>query len=177
MEPLEIAEKVKDKFPNEVSNISEFRGQATVTLNKDKITEICRYLNDAPDLYFNYLVDLCGVDYLGKRNTRFEIVYHLYSLKHRHMIRLKTPIAQSELYTDSVVSVWIGADWYERECFDMYGIFFNGHKDMRRILMPDDWEGYPLRKDYPVKGHEKDWSGFLDVLSRAKRFKNFEWHK
>lgn len=175
MEPLQIAEKIKEKFPDEVLEIKEFRGQVSVTLKKNRILEICRYLHSDPTLDFNYLIDLCGVDYLPKKDNRFEIVYHLYSIKRRHAIRLKAEVPENDPAIDSVTAIWAGANWHERECYDMYGIAFTGHPDLRRILMPEDWEGHPLRKDYDIKGAAKEWAGFIGVLDRAKKFKEFEW--
>jgi NADH-quinone oxidoreductase subunit C len=177
MEALQIAEKIKEKFPDEVLDVREFGGQVSVILKKGKILQISRYLHDDPELSLDYLRDVCGVDYLGKKEKRFEVVYHLYSMKHRHMLRLKAEVAEDDTTIDSVTAVWAGANWHEREAFDMYGIIFNGHPDLRRVLLPEDWEGYPLRKDYPVKGPEKEWAGFLEVLDRAKRFREFEWHE
>lgn len=176
MEALLIAEKLRERFPEEVLDIKEFRGQISVTMNKDKILNIFRYLHDDPDLFFDYLVDVCGADYLGKKEKRFEVVYHLYSIKHRHALRVKAEVTADKPSIDSVVGIWAGANWHEREAYDMYGIVFNGHPDLRRILLPEDWEGYPLRKDYPVKGPEKEWPGFLDVLDKAKKYREFEWH-
>jgi NADH-quinone oxidoreductase subunit C len=177
MEALQVAEKIKEKYPDEVLVVREFAGQISVTLKKEKILEISRYLHDDPELSFDYLRDICGVDYLGKKGKRFEVVYHLYSMKHRHMVRLKAEVGEEDAKIDSVTPVWAGANWHEREAFDMCGIIFNGHPDLRRVLLPEDWEGYPLRKDYPLKGSEKEWPGFLEVLDRAKRFREFEWHE
>jgi NADH-quinone oxidoreductase subunit C len=176
MEAIQIAEKIREKFPEETLDIREFRGQISVTLKKVRIRDICRYLHDDPDIFLDYLVDLCGVDYLGKKDVRFEVVYHLYSIKHRHAIRLKAEVPEDDPSIDSVMPVWAGVNWHERECYDMFGIIFEGHPDLRRILLPEDWEGHPLRKDYPLKGPEKEWPGFLEVLDRAKRYKEFEWH-
>ncbi len=163
MEPLEIAEKVKSKFPDEVLDIIPFRDQVSITLKRDKIIDICRYLHDNPELSFNYLSDLCGTDYPHK-DPRFEVVYNLYSIKHRHGIRLKALIPEQDPSIDTVVSIWIGANWHEREACDMYGIVFKGHPDLRRILMPEDWEGYPLRKDYPLKGPEdSEYRGYEEL--------------
>jgi NADH-quinone oxidoreductase subunit C len=176
MEASHIAERIKETFPGETLDVREFRGQVSITLKKGRLLDICRYLHDDPDLFFDYLVDLCGVDYLGKKNMRFEVVYHLYSMKHRHAVRLKAEVPDGDPSIDSVMPVWTGANWHERECYDMFGIIFNGHPDLRRILLPEDWEGYPLRKDYPLKGPEKEWPGFLEVLDKAKRYREFEWH-
>jgi NADH-quinone oxidoreductase subunit C len=177
MEAVEIADKLKERFPEEVVDIKEFRGQVSVTMKKGRIFEICKYLHDEPELSFDYLADLCGADYLGKKEKRFEVVYHLYSIKHRRGIRLKAEVGEDDLTIDSVVPIWAGVNWHERECYDMYGIVFKGHPDHRRILMPEDWEGHPLRKDYPVQGPDKEWPGFIDVLDRAKRYREFEWHE
>lgn len=177
MEPLEIVEKIKEIFPAELLDIKEFRGQVSITIGKSRILEICGYLHDNPDLHFDYLVDLCGLDYLGKKEVRFEVVYNLYSMKHRHRIRLKAEVSGDGPAIDSVTPVWRGADWHEREVYDMFGIVFNGHPDLRRVLMPENWEGHPLRKDYPLKGPEKEWQGFIEVLDKAERFREFEWHE
>jgi NADH-quinone oxidoreductase subunit C len=162
MEPVEIAERIKDKFPGEFIEMVLFREQVSVSVKRDKITAICRFLFDDPDIQMNYLSDLCGVDY-KERRLRFEVVYNLYSLKYRHAIRLKALIPGDDPSIDSVVNIWSGANWHERETYDMFGIIFNGHPDMRRILMPSDWEGHPLRKDYPVKGPDEEYKGFEKI--------------
>ncbi len=111
----------------------------------------------------DYLADLCGADYPDNKD-RFEVVYNLYSIKHGHRLRVKALVPESDPSVDSVVPVWSGANWHEREACDMYGIVFNGHPDLRRILMPEDWEGYPLRKDYPLKGPDDDeYKGFEEL--------------
>jgi len=171
MEPMEIAEQIKGKFPSEVKEIVEFQGQVSVLIKKDKLLEIMNFLHKTPELYFDFLVDLCGVDYLGKKETRFEVVYHLLSIKYNKAIRIKAEVSEDDCVIDSVVGIWLGANWHERECFDMYGIKFNGHPDLRRILMPEDWEGYPLRKDYPLKSDlgDKEWKGFKEVIAIGKK--------
>lgn len=179
MEPIAIGEKIKDQFPDEVLDIREFRGQYTVTVKKDRIVEMCRYLHDEPSLYFDFLADLCGLDFLGKKENRFAVVYNMYSVRHRHRIMVMAEVAEPTPSIDSVLPVWAGANWHERECYDLFGIIFKGHPDLRRILLPEDWEGYPLRKDYPLKGPgpDQEWKGFKEVLSRAERFREFEWHE
>jgi NADH-quinone oxidoreductase subunit C len=177
MEPLQIADKLKERFPEEVLDVREFRGQVSVTVRKGRILDICRFLHDDPDLYLDYLIDLCGVDYLGKKENRFEVVYHLYSIRHRHALRLKAEVPENDARIDSVMQVWIGVNWHERECYDMLGIVFAGHPDLRRVLLPEDWEGYPLRKDYPLKGPEKEWHGFVDVLERSKQYRQYDWYQ
>ncbi|MDP2167159.1 MAG: NADH-quinone oxidoreductase subunit C [Thermodesulfovibrionales bacterium] len=178
MEQIQIAERLKEKFPEDVLSVSEFRGQVSVTVRKGNVLAIFRYLHDNPETDFDYLQDLCGVDY-PSRKPRFEVVYHLYSINHRHSIRLKALVPEEDCSIGSVVPVWIGANWHERECFDMFGVAFKGHPDLRRILMPDDWEGHPLRKDYPLKGPEpeNDWKGFREVLEDSERLKGFEWER
>jgi len=176
MRPEDIAGLIKERFPAEVRDIREFRRQVSVIVRKDRIREIMRYLHDTPELCFDYLEDLCGVDYLGKKDVRFEVVYHLYSMKHRHMIRIRAEVPEDDCNIDSVLEIWKGANWHERECYDMFGIKFNGHPDMRRILMPEDWEGHPLRKDYPLKSDlgELEWKGFKEVIELAEKNKVYE---
>ncbi|MDI6802019.1 MAG: NADH-quinone oxidoreductase subunit C [Thermodesulfovibrionales bacterium] len=176
MESKQIAELIKERFPTEVRKIKEFRGQVSITVGKERVKDIIRYLHDTPELYLDYLQDLCGVDYLEKKEVRFEVVYHLYSMRHRHMIRMKAEVPEGDCSIDSVTGIWAGANWHERECYDMYGITFKGHPDMRRILLPEDWEGYPLRKDYPLKADlgEMEWKGYREVMETAEKNKGYE---
>lgn len=171
-----IAEALKERFPAEVKEINEFRGQVSVIVKKDRIKEIMGYLHDTPELCFSYLRDLCGVDYIGKKGPRFEVVYQLYSISHRHMIRIRAEVPEDDPAIDSVSDIWDGANWHERECYDMFGIRFNGHPDLRRILMPEDWEGYPLRKDYPLKSDlgEGEWKGLKEVFELSRKISAYE---
>lgn len=145
-----VVQKLKEKFPNSVLDSYSFRDENTVIIKKEDIAEVCRFLKSDPDLSFDFLSDLCGVDYMG-REPRFEVVYHLFSIDRHHRIRLKAMVGEGEKIS-SVVGIWGTADWHEREAFDMYGIIFEGHPNLTRILMPEDWDGHPLRKDYPLKG-------------------------
>jgi NADH-quinone oxidoreductase subunit C len=177
LSPTEIAEKVKERFPEEVIEVTDFRDQVSVIVKRGKILNICRYLHDDPALFLDHIQDLCGADYNGKKDPRFEVVYNLYSIKYHHKIRIRAQVPDNDPTIQTVTSIWAGANWHERECYDMFGIIFKGHPDHRRILLPEDWEGHPLRKDYPLKGPEldKDWHGFTEVLKRSKELKEFEW--
>ncbi len=144
--------KLKEKFSDSILNVAEFRGETTVTVKRDDIVSICAFLKQ--DIGFNFLTDLCGVDYLGK-SPRFMVVYHLYSIGNKVRLRLKVPVPENDPRVDTVSGVWGTASWHERECWDLMGISFNKHPDLRRILMPADWEGHPLRKDYPLQGPDR----------------------
>jgi NADH-quinone oxidoreductase subunit C len=179
LDPGEIAEEIKQKFPDEVIEVTNSRDQVSIVIKRGKAFDICRYLHDEPHLSFDHLQDLTAVDYQGKKETRFEVIYNLLSIRHRHRIRLKAQVPDNDPKIRSIVPIWAGANWHERECYDMFGIVFTGHPDLRRILLPEDWEGHPLRKDYPLKGPapEKDWPGFIEVLNRTKELKEFEWEE
>lgn len=176
MDPKEIAELIKDRYPTEVKDIKEYRDQISVIVNKGRIKEMLRFLHDSPELYFDHLVDLCGVDYLGRKEPRFEVVYHLLSIRHRHRIRIRAEVSEDDCTIDSVVDIWKGANWHERECYDLFGVTFKGHPDLRRVLLPEDWEGHPLRKDYPVKSDlgDQEWHGYKEVVEIGKRNKKYE---
>jgi NADH-quinone oxidoreductase subunit C len=122
----------------------------TIYVSSDDILAVVRALKDRPDLAFSLLVDLTAVDY-HPREPRFEIVYLLLSLEHRHRVRLKVRLPGADAHIETVSGVWPAANWLEREVWDLFGIVFDGHPDPRRLLMPEDWEGFPLRKDYPVQ--------------------------
>lgn len=146
-------DKLKAKFGEAVLATSEFRGETTVVVRKEDIVAICAFLKG--ELGFNFLTDLCGVDYLGQ-TPRFMVTYQLYNIDTHTRLRIKTPVEENDARVDTVSGVWATANWLERECWDLMGITFNNHPDLRRILMPADWEGHPLRKDYPVQGPDRE---------------------
>ena len=149
MTPQEAVEKLKTKFGDAIGAPVEFRGEVTVTVGRERIVDVCRILKT--ECAFNVLTDLSGVDNYGD-DPRYEVDYLLYSLTHRIHLRLKVNVSEDNLAVDSVTGVWRTADWHEREAYDMFGIRFRGHPNLKRILM---WEGYPyfpLRKDFPLAG-------------------------
>jgi NADH-quinone oxidoreductase subunit C len=146
-------DKLKAKFGETVLAVSEFRGETTVVVKKEEIVAVCAFLK--AELGFNFLTDLCSIDYLGQA-PRFMVVYQLYSIGTHKRLRIKGAVEEGDGRIDTVSGVWATANWLERECYDLMGIVFNNHPDPRRILMPDDWIGYPLRKDYPVQGPDRE---------------------
>ena len=146
-----ILEKLKQKFGDGILESNEFRSELTVVVPPSQIVEVCRFLKEEDELKFDLLADLCGLDmYTPVR--RFGVVYNLYSLKYRQRIRLKTFVDEEKPHVPTVTGVWATANWHERETYDMFGIVFDGHPDMRRIYMPDEFEHFPLRKDFPLMG-------------------------
>jgi NADH-quinone oxidoreductase subunit C len=142
-----LTEKLKTRFGGQILSAINERDEETFTIAREGAYDFFRALRDEPDFDFNFLTDLTAVDWL-ERKPRFEVVYQLNSLTRGHRIRVKIGVGGHEPWVNSVVGVWGAADWLERECFDMFGIDFKGHPDLRRILMYDSFEGYPLRKDY-----------------------------
>ena len=145
--------KLKQNFSEDVLDVAEFRGETTIVVKKEKIVEISTFLRD--ELGYNFLADLCGVDYLGT-SPRFMVVYNLYNIALKDRLRIKVPVEENDAKVDTVSVVWGTANWHERECWDLMGISFNNHPDLRRILMAADWEGHPLRKDYPLQGPDRE---------------------
>ncbi len=143
-----LLETIRSKFPDDILETHAFRGDETVLLKKEALLKAAAFLKD--DLGFDFLMDLTAADYLP-REPRFELVCHFYSSKHNYRLRLKCPVGADDPKVDSLTPLWAGANWFEREAYDMYGIKFEGHPDLRRILMYDGFEGHPLRKDYPLK--------------------------
>lgn len=158
-----LLERLNAQFPGAIQGVHEFRGETTLTVGADHLLPVCRFLRDEPDAQFNHLVFVTGVDYsaLG-REPRFVAVYQLYSLPHRRSLRLKVPLAGENPTAPSIVSIWPGADWHEREAYDLMGIRFKGHPNLRRIMLPDEWVGHPLRKDYPLGGEPVAFTPTLD---------------
>jgi len=149
MTPQAAIDRLKVKFGDAISAPVEFRGEITITVSREKIAAVCQFLKQGCE--FVMLTDLSGVDNYGE-DPRYEVDYLLYSLAERRHLRLKVRVSEDDMIVDSVTTVWRGADWHEREAFDMFGMRFRGHPDLKRILM---WEGYPhhpLRKDFPLAG-------------------------
>lgn len=144
-----ILERLKAEFPAAQTNT--YRGELTVVVPKGEIVSLCRFLRDDLALQFDSIRDICGADYY-RPDDRFEVVYNLYSIPHGARLRVKVRIDESDLRVPTVTGVWSGADWMERETYDMYGIIFDGHADLRRIYLPEEFEYYPLRKDFPLMG-------------------------
>jgi len=142
--------KLKVRFPESILETHSYRGDETAIVKKDDILNICKFLRDDAELLYNFMMDITAVDYLGQE-LRFEVVYHFYSLAFNRRFRIKARVSESDCCIDSVVSIWPSADWFEREVYDMYGITFKGHPELRRILLYEDFQGHPLRKDYPIK--------------------------
>jgi NADH-quinone oxidoreductase subunit C len=146
--------KLKEKFLNSILEVTTFRGEVTVTVSKGEISEICKFVHSDPDLQYHLLTDLCGLDFFPE-TPRFGVVYLLYSLKNNQRLRVKTRVGEVESIP-SVESIWKAANWYEREAYDLLGINFENHPDLRRIMLWDGYEGHPLRKDFPVEGPDFD---------------------
>lgn len=145
--------QVRLKFAEAVEDIKVQNGEVTFYIKRDAIVPVCRFLRDEPKLRFNFLSDLCGVDRGLEEEPRFEVVYHLLSIPNRNRVRLKVRVPEEDCHVPTVSGVWATANWHERETFDLVGIHFDNHPNLRKILTPEDLEGYPLRKDFPLRGY------------------------
>jgi NADH-quinone oxidoreductase subunit C len=135
-----------------ITGVKFDRDEMTIYVDRAYIREACVVLKDDPECPFNYLSDVTCVDWYPAE-PRFEVVYHLLSIPNKERIRLKVRLNSASPAVESITAVWAGANYFEREVFDLFGIRFTGHPYLRRLLMPEDWEGHPLRKDYPVEGY------------------------
>src|SRR5579863_1833221 len=151
LEQNPIIAKIRGWRPEAVAGLISFRGELTVVVYPEHLRSLAVFMISDADLAFTYLFDVTGVDRFPIE-PRFELNYHLLSLSRRETIRLRVRLPGEDPVIQSVVPVWPTANWHEREIFDLLGIRFEGHPNLRRMLLPDDWEGYPLRKDYPVEG-------------------------
>jgi NADH-quinone oxidoreductase subunit C len=143
-----------ERFDRGILDTHAHRGDTTAVVARGVLADVLRFCRDDPRLGFEMLMDLTAVDYLvypGREDgPRFDVVYHLYSLTHNHRLRLKVPVGEDEATVPTAVDLWPIADWFEREVWDMFGIRFEGHPDLRRLLLYEEFVGHPLRKDYPI---------------------------
>jgi NADH-quinone oxidoreductase subunit C len=146
----EIHERLKARFGDDVGPLSEAKVDPFCVVKRERIVEICRFLQSEPGLDFDFLEDLTAVDWPKK--SQIEVVYHLLSYQHRHVFKMKVEADRTAPSVPTVEGVWKTANWFEREVYDLFGVDFPGHPDLRRIMLPDDWAGHPLRKDYQEAG-------------------------
>jgi len=152
--PVELVNALRDEQPGWVSDVIQANGELTLVVPREQIVAACSHMKTAPGFEFDLLADLTGVDRGPEEEPRFEVNYHLFSTKRYHRVRLKVLLNQEDVHVQSVTGVWRTANWHERETFDLFGVVFDGHPDLRRILLPDDWQGHALRKDFPLRGYE-----------------------
>ncbi len=157
MKEAEIAARVNEKFGTRIVENYNFRGQYAVTIRPEDLVAVLTFLRDDPALACEWLLDIGGVDYLGydEREWRFEVAYQMYSLSQNHRFRVKVAVADGSVAIPSVWTMWGVANWMEREVWDLYGITFTGHPNLRRILCHDEFVGHALRKDYPITKRQK----------------------
>ncbi|MFQ5534422.1 MAG: NADH-quinone oxidoreductase subunit C [Sphingomonadales bacterium] len=158
MAGLSVYERMEQRFACRVRDGGVGIDMPTVLADADVVVELCSFLKHDPALRFDFLSDMCGVDHHPER-PRFEVVYHLYSIPFNSRLRIKCRFDEPP-HVPSVTGVWSTANFHEREAFDMYGIMFDGHPDLRRIYMWDEFEGYPLRKDFPLRGYKDAYNPF-----------------
>jgi NADH-quinone oxidoreductase subunit C len=145
---------LRERFPDLV----EARGEVTIVVSREELLDRLRELRSDEELSYDFLSDVTAADW-PDREPRFWVAYHLSSSAHRHRVRVKVGLPSDDALVPSVVGLFPTADWFEREVFDLFGIRFDGHPDLRRILMPDDWDGHPLRKDYGLGGVGTQYKG------------------
>jgi NADH-quinone oxidoreductase subunit C len=167
---IDPMESVRAALPDAVDEMKTFRGETTLVVKPEHVIAVLQYLRDTPGLVYNYLSDISSVDYYPDydRPGRFGVSYHLLSMLYKRRIRVKVYLPEENPAVDTVTPVWPGANWLEREIHDLMGIDFTGHPDKRRLMMPEDWMGYPLRRDYPL-GYETVMFSFnVDEMLKHK---------
>ena len=152
--PSQIAAALQSDHAEWVSEIINALGETTVVVPSEHIVAVCQFLKSPDNFAFDFLADLCGVDRGPEEEPRFEVNYHLFSTTRHYRLRVKVLLNEDDVHIPTVTGVWRTANWHERETYDLVGVIFDGHPDLRRILLPDDWQGHALRKDFPLRGYE-----------------------
>ena len=152
--PSPLVAALQREHPEWVAEVISAYEEITVVVPREYIADACSFLKTSPDTRFDFLSDICGADRGPEEEPRFEVNYHLFSTTKYHRLRLKVVLNEDDPRVPTVTGVWKTANWHERETFDMFGVIFDGHPDLRRILLPDDWQGHALRKDFPLRGYE-----------------------
>jgi len=152
--PSPLVAAFQREHPDWVKEVIFALGETTFVVPREYIFEVCSFLKTWPESRFDFLADICGADRGVEEEPRFEVNYHLFSTTKYHRWRLKVLLNEEDTHVSSVTGIWRTANWHERETYDLFGVIFDGHPDLRRILLPEDWQGYSLRKDFPLRGYE-----------------------
>lgn len=152
--PSHLVGALKCAHPEWIGDVTCALGEVTAIVPREHIVDVCSSLKSGPESKCDVLADLCGVDRGIEEEPRFEVNYHLFSTTRHHRLRLKVLVNEQDIHVPTVTGIWRTANWHERETFDLFGIIFDGHPDLRRILLPEDWQGHALRKDFPLRGYE-----------------------
>lgn len=161
---------LREALPDVLLDVKQFRDETTLIVDPERVVETAQFLRDTPGLVYNFLSDISAVDYWPEttRPERFGLSYHLYSMLYNRRIRVKVFVPEENPVVPTMTGVWPGANWLEREVFDMMGIRFEGHPDMRRLLMPEDWQGHPQRRDYPLGYEQVQFSFNVEEVLKHK---------
>ena len=152
--PSPIVAALQREHPEWIADVIAAFGELTVVVPREHLIAACAFLKTSPDTQFNFLADICGADRGPEEEPRFEVNYHLFSTTIHHRLRLKVVLNEEDMHVQTVTVLWKTANWHERETYDLFGVIFDGHPDLRRILLPEDWQGHALRKDFPLRGYE-----------------------
>ncbi|HSB09502.1 MAG TPA: NADH-quinone oxidoreductase subunit C [Blastocatellia bacterium] len=152
-----LIDRIRERFGEAITEAVATLGQQIIRVKKASLVELCKFLRDDEDALFDMCTDLTAIHWPDRAGAEFEVVILLYSVPKNRRLRVKTSLADGEA-CPSVTHIWAGANWMEREAFDMFGIQFDGHPDLRRILLPSDWPGHPLRKEYPIEYRDNEWT-------------------
>ena len=152
--PSPLVAAFQREHPDWVKEVIYALGETTIVVPREYILDVCSFLKTWPESRFDFLADVCGADRGVEEEPRFEVNYHLFSTTKYHRWRLKVLLNEEDTHVSSVTGIWRTANWHERETYDLFGVIFDGHPDLRRILLPEDWQGYSLRKDFPLRGYE-----------------------
>jgi NADH-quinone oxidoreductase subunit C len=164
-----VTEQVKNNFPEAVAEVVDFRGERTLVIEAAFLKPICQFLRDDAALQYNLLEDIVADDMLPEF-PRFAVNYHLYSIPNNHRLRLRVPVEDPDEGVETIVAVWPIASWLELEVWDLMGIHFEGHQSLRRLFLPEDWQGHPLRKDYPLGYEEVQFSFNWQAIDARKPY-------
>jgi NADH-quinone oxidoreductase subunit C len=152
-----LIDRIKQQFGDAITETVATLGQQIIRVNKQSLVELCRFLHDDPEAAFDMCADLTAIHWPERKDQEFDVVINLYSVPHNKRLRVKAGLADGDS-CPTLTGVWAGTDWMEREVYDMFGIKFEGHPDLRRILLPEDWPGFPLRKEYPIEYRDNEWT-------------------
>ncbi len=164
-----VVKKIKQAFPEAITEIIDFREERTLVIEKGQIKPVCQFLRDDEALQYNFLSDVCADDLLPDF-PRFAVNYHLYSIPKNHRLRLRVPVEDPEDGPETMASVWAIATWLEMEVWDLMGVRFKGNGGLRRLFLPEDWQGHPLRKDYPLGYEEVQFSFNWEEIDARKPY-------